>query len=113
MIVMFTSNFGFFHHHFTPKACSHYCYVTPVFKGTESSATMSGHSILSDRPVIQLMVSQAILGVRWVIIMCFMALKLKASCRTYNVAQRNKWILRIIVSAYSFASVVRYSRSFY
>jgi len=34
MIVMFTSNFGFFHHHFTPKVCSHYCYVAPVFKGT-------------------------------------------------------------------------------
>ena len=34
MIVMLTSNFGFFYHHFTPKACAHYCYVAPVFKGT-------------------------------------------------------------------------------
>ena len=34
VIVLFTSNFGFFYHHFTPKACSYYFYVTPVFKGT-------------------------------------------------------------------------------
>jgi hypothetical protein len=61
---MFTSNFGFFYHHFTPEACSYYCYVAPVFKGT--SPVVSEYSRLSDPTVIQLMVSQAILGIRWV-----------------------------------------------
>jgi hypothetical protein len=42
-----------------------------------------------------------------------MALKLKASYRTYNIAQRNIWIGRIVASAYAFASVVRYYRPFY
>jgi len=40
------SNTGFFYHHFTPKTCSHYFYLGPVFK------------------VLQVMVSQAILAVR-------------------------------------------------
>jgi len=78
MIVMFTSNFGFFHHHFTLATCSRYCYVAPVFK------------------VIQLMVSQAILGIR-----------------TYNIAQRNIWIGRIIASAYSFATVFLWFTALY
>ncbi|KAF8494455.1 hypothetical protein F5888DRAFT_1847676 [Russula emetica] len=78
VIVLFTSNFGFFYRHFTPNGCSYYCYVAPVFK------------------VIQLMVSQAILGVR-----------------TYNIAQRNTRICRIIVSAYCFASVFLWFTALY
>ncbi|KAI0277866.1 hypothetical protein BGY98DRAFT_1097120 [Russula aff. rugulosa BPL654] len=78
MIIMFTSNFGFFYHGFTPNACSHYFYVLPVFK------------------VIQLMVSQAILGIR-----------------TYNVAQRNIRIGRIIASAYFVTSVFLWVTALY
>jgi len=46
IIVLVTSNTGFFYHRFTPKTCSHFCYITPTFKA------------------IQLTVSQVILGVR-------------------------------------------------
>jgi hypothetical protein len=34
IIVITISNTGFFYHHFSPKACAHYAYVAPVFKGT-------------------------------------------------------------------------------
>jgi hypothetical protein len=78
MIVMVTSNTGFFYHHFSPKTCAHYCYVAPVFK------------------VIQLMVSQAILGIR-----------------TYNIAQRNIWIGRIIGSAYFIATAFQWFTALY
>jgi hypothetical protein len=42
-----------------------------------------------------------------------MAVKLKASCRTYNIAQRNVRVGRIVASAYFFISVVRYYRPFH
>ena len=74
---------------------------------------VSEYPWLSDSTAIQLVVSQAILGIRWVIIMSFMALKLKANCRTYNIAQRNARIGRIIALAYGVSSVVRYYRTFY
>ena len=40
-----------------------------------------------------------------------MALGLKASCRTYNIAQRNVWVGRVVASAFFIATVVRYYRS--
>ena len=59
------------------------------------------------------MVSQSILGIRWVMIAPFHGLDLKANCRTYNIAQRKVVIGRVIISAFSFAFVVRYYRPFY
>jgi len=46
IVVIVASNTGFFYHHFTPKICSHYFYLAPVFKA------------------FQVMVSQAILAIR-------------------------------------------------
>jgi len=46
IILFVVSNTSFYYHHFTPKTCSHYFYLAPVFK------------------VLQVMVSQAILAVR-------------------------------------------------
>jgi len=57
---------------------TNYCFVAPVFK------------------VIQLMVSQAILGIR-----------------TYNIAQRNVWIGRFITFAYFFALVFLWFTALY
>jgi hypothetical protein len=54
------------------------------------------------------MVSQAILGIRWVLISPFHGSESETSCRTYNIAQRNIWIGRIIGSAYFIATAVRY-----
>ncbi|KAI0252205.1 hypothetical protein BJV78DRAFT_380092 [Lactifluus subvellereus] len=65
VILMVISNMGYFYDHFSPKSCGHYYYVAPVFK------------------VIQLMVSQAILGLR-----------------TYCISIRNIWVGRIILSTY-------------
>ncbi|KAH9964946.1 hypothetical protein BC827DRAFT_901432 [Russula dissimulans] len=68
MIEIVVSNIGFFYHDFSPSVCAHYCYVSASFK------------------VIQVMVSQAILGFR-----------------TYNIAMRNVWIGNILLSIYIIA----------
>ena len=70
IIVITISNTGFFYHHFSPKACAHYAYVAPVFKGTvlaSRAPTPSGPQRLTSLPVFQVMVSHAILGVRYVL----------------------------------------------
>ncbi|KAI0251006.1 hypothetical protein BJV78DRAFT_1215393 [Lactifluus subvellereus] len=69
IMVLVSSNVGFFYHHFSPKSCHHYFRVTPIFK------------------LIQLMVSQAILGVR-----------------TYSISQQNDRVRWTVVAAY-FATV--------
>jgi len=65
IVLFIISATGFFNHHFTPKICSHYGYLAPVFK------------------VFQVMVSQAILGIR-----------------AYNIAQRNVWVGRVLIGMY-------------
>ncbi|KAI0250589.1 hypothetical protein BJV78DRAFT_556160 [Lactifluus subvellereus] len=65
IVVIVVSNVGFFYPRFSTTSCGHYYYVTPVFK------------------VIQLMVSQTILGVR-----------------TYSIALSNVWVGRTISLAY-------------
>lgn len=54
------------------------------------------------------MVSQAILGIRWAFISPFHGSESETSYRTYNIAQRNIWIGRIVALAYSVATAVRY-----
>ncbi|KAH9996164.1 hypothetical protein BJV74DRAFT_295264 [Russula compacta] len=66
IVILLVSNAGFFYQHFTPNICVHYCYIAPIFK------------------VFQVMVSQAILGIR-----------------AYNIAQRNVWIGRSLLFAYT------------
>ncbi|KAI0299007.1 hypothetical protein B0F90DRAFT_1730031 [Multifurca ochricompacta] len=46
IVSLVVSNVGFFYHHFSPKACSHYMFVSPIFK------------------VFHIMISQAIMGLR-------------------------------------------------
>jgi len=65
VILMVVSNVGFFYHHFSPKSCGHYHYVCSIFK------------------VIQMMVSQAILGIR-----------------TYSISLHNVWVGRTILLTY-------------
>ncbi|KAI9455410.1 hypothetical protein F5148DRAFT_392625 [Russula earlei] len=65
VLVMTLSNTGFFYHHFSPNVCSHYYFAAPVFK------------------VFQVMVSQAILGIR-----------------AYNIAHRNIRIGCTLLAAY-------------
>jgi len=65
IMVMVGSNVGFFYHHFSPKFCKHYFRVTPIFK------------------LIQLMVSQAILGIR-----------------THSISQQNDRVRWTIIPAY-------------
>ncbi|KAI0252200.1 hypothetical protein BJV78DRAFT_379792 [Lactifluus subvellereus] len=68
VILMVVSNVGFFYHDFSPKSCGHYYHITSFFK------------------VIQVMVSQAILGLR-----------------THCISIRNIWVGRIILSTYVIA----------
>ncbi|KAI0252195.1 hypothetical protein BJV78DRAFT_379360 [Lactifluus subvellereus] len=80
VILMVISNTGFFYNHFSPNSCSHYYYVAPVFK------------------VIQLMVSQAILGVR-----TYRIYRTYCRCispRTYCISIRKDWVGWIILSTY-------------
>ena len=60
IILIVVSNTGFFYHHFTPKTCSHYFYLAPVFKGTplvpytfftsevDKSSSLPGHGVASN-----------------------------------------------------------------
>jgi hypothetical protein len=73
MIVIIVSNTGFFYKHFSANTCAHYFHLAPFFK------------------VSQVMVSQAILGIR-----------------TYNIAQRNVWIGRILIPTYLIAVVFQW-----
>ncbi|KAI9455409.1 hypothetical protein F5148DRAFT_392447 [Russula earlei] len=73
ILVMTLSNTGFFYHHFSPNGCSHYYIVAPVFK------------------VFQVMISQAILGIR-----------------AYNIAHRNIRIGRTLLAAYFVVNVFQW-----
>jgi hypothetical protein len=73
IIVLVVSNVGFFYHGFTPKSCEHYHLAAPALK------------------VVQMMVSQAILGVR-----------------TYGIAQSNPWVKRTLLSTYILGAAVRF-----
>jgi len=59
------SGVGFFYHHFSPEACSHFGYLAPVFK------------------VVQVMISQTILGIR-----------------AYNIAHRKQWVARALIATF-------------
>jgi len=65
IVVIVVSNTGFFYHHFTPESCARYCYLAPVFK------------------VFQIMVSQAILGIR-----------------AYNISHKKAWVGRLLCGVY-------------
>ncbi|KAN0142161.1 hypothetical protein V8E53_000623 [Lactarius tabidus] len=71
--VLVVSNVGFFYHGFTPKSCEHYHLAAPALK------------------VVQMMVSQAILGIR-----------------TYGIAQGNPWVKRTLLSTYILGAAVRF-----
>jgi len=78
VIIIVVSNTGFFYHHFTPESCARYCYLAPVFK------------------VFQVMVSQAILGIR-----------------AYNISQRKTWVGRLLLSVYIVAVGLEWFADFY
>jgi hypothetical protein len=65
-MVLILSNYGFFSTGFTPETCQHYYLVAPVFKGWSSSYLQPEDSI-DYAAVLQIMVSQVILGVRYVL----------------------------------------------
>ncbi|KAH9964954.1 hypothetical protein BC827DRAFT_1265636 [Russula dissimulans] len=78
VIIIVVSNTGFFYRHFTPESCARYCYLAPVFK------------------VFQIMVSQAILGIR-----------------AYNISQRKTWVGRLLLSVYIVAVGLEWFADFY
>ena len=71
--------------------------------------TLFRHPILSSFPVIQVMVSQAILGFRCVLVILphFAMPSLTMSYRTYNIAMPNIWIGNSLLSIYIIAVMVR------
>ncbi|KAH9011602.1 hypothetical protein EDB84DRAFT_1008606 [Lactarius hengduanensis] len=78
IIVLVVSNVGFFYHGFTPKACEHYRLAAPALK------------------VVQIMVSQAILGIR-----------------AYGISQRNPWVGRTLLSTYILGAAFQWFSSLY
>jgi len=78
IIVLVVSNVGFFYHGFTPELCDDYHLAAPALK------------------VVQMMVSQAILGVR-----------------TYGIAQSNPWIGRILLSTYILGAALQWFTSLF
>jgi hypothetical protein len=78
IIVLVVSNVGFFYHGFTPKSCGHYHFAILALK------------------VVQIMVTQAILGIR-----------------TYGISLRNPWIGRILLSTYILGAALQWFFSFF
>jgi len=78
IIVLVVSNVGFFYHGFTPQTCEHYHLAAPALK------------------VVQMMVSQAILGIR-----------------TYGIAQSNPWVKRTLISTYILGAAFQWFSSLY
>ncbi|KAH9056805.1 hypothetical protein EDB87DRAFT_1160480 [Lactarius vividus] len=78
MIVLVVSNVGFFYHGFTPKACEYYRLAAPALK------------------VVQIMVSQAILGIR-----------------AYGISQRNPWVGGTLLSTYVLCATFQWFSSLY
>lgn len=76
-IVLITlTNVGYFNHGFSPKACDHYFHVGPIFKGMfllPYGCLLPACEKLTSPSVFQVMVSHAILGVRWVLVTPFHA----------------------------------------
>ena len=65
--VLTVSNVGYFHHGFSQETCSRYYMVAPVFKGELFSVLHVG-CLLTPFKVIQMMISQIIIGYRtWTI----------------------------------------------
>lgn len=67
------SNFGYFYHGFSAKACSRYYLASPILKGEPFGALRHIRHVLTPSAVIQIMISQAIVGYR-----------------AWNIAQRSK-----------------------
>ncbi|KAH9980049.1 hypothetical protein BGW80DRAFT_1454593 [Lactifluus volemus] len=65
ILVLVSSNVGFFYHHFSPNFCRHYYRLTPIFK------------------LVQLVISQAILGLR-----------------THDISKKSRRVLWTILPAY-------------
>jgi len=75
---MVVSNVGFFYHGFTPQTCEHFHLAAPALK------------------VVQMMVSQAILGIR-----------------TYGIAQSNPWVKRTLLSTFILGAGLQWFSSLY
>ena len=98
IVVIVVSNVGFFYPQFTPDSCAHYFYVIPIFKGW-CHHTLFERSGSRISPEIQLMVSQATLGIRWVLIDLYVHPSLTMSPRTYSIALHSLWVGRIVLSS--------------
>ena len=58
-------NYGFFATNFTPKSCQHFFWAAPILKGINDLTLQQVHEVTQlILPVIQTMISQAILGIR-------------------------------------------------
>ncbi|KAI9455413.1 hypothetical protein F5148DRAFT_392815 [Russula earlei] len=78
IVIIVISNTGFFYHHFSDAACARYCVLAPIFK------------------VFQVMVSQAILGIR-----------------AYHISQRRTWVARSLLFTYIVAVAIQWFADFY
>jgi len=78
MAIIIIANINFFDHHFSPEVCARYSYVGPIFK------------------VFQIMVSQAILGIR-----------------AYQIADKRVWVGPVLVFAYIAAVAVQWVTDIY
>ncbi|OJA11115.1 hypothetical protein AZE42_10194, partial [Rhizopogon vesiculosus] len=92
ILVMIVSNYGFFSTNFTEETCQHYYLVAPTFKGLSHLMFTHEDPIDSDHAVVvQMMISQFILGVR-----------------TFNIARRDRRV-GIALMALFFISISRFS----
>ena len=67
IILLTVSNVGYFYHGFSPKACSRYYLAAPILKG-KLFGIFHVRCVLTPSAVIQIMISQVIVGYRaWII----------------------------------------------
>ena len=68
IILIIVNMIGFFYHHFSPQICARYFYVGIFFKGMAVQLPYTIYTPESDRyTVFQVMESQAIMAIRWVL----------------------------------------------
>lgn len=101
---MVVSNCGVLATTFTVESCNHYYLLAPVFKGPSRlriCPTLSTHPL----SVLQTMISQVILGVRYVGFV-LSRLAQHPSKRTFNIARRQRAVGIALATAFAITTAV-------
>ncbi len=106
-----TGNYGWFATSFTQESCSRFYMVSPVERYPflcSKILTMWERCALYSLLVVQTMISQVILGVRWVIFTLISDHDLIFLCRTVNIARRRSWVTWVMITAFTITTALEW-----